>query len=86
MINTSNLVYSRLLQNSSNSSCDDFSIDEGFLGYLLDNKNTYTSFYNKSDNSLKLIDNIMTKNLLTFIKSIELTHRFYIDTVQSYLN
>ena len=80
------MAYSRLLQNSSNSSCDDFSIDERFPDYLLDNKNMYTSFYNKSDNSLKLIDNIMTKNLDTFIKSIELTRRFYIDIVQSYLN
>ena len=46
----------------------------------------YNSLGNKRDQSLKLIDNIITKNLDTFIKSIELVQRFYKDVFESYLN
>jgi hypothetical protein len=33
-----------------------------------------------------MIDNIITNNLNTFIKSIEFTQRFYKDVLESYLN
>ena len=60
------------------------------MDYPFDNKNMYTNSISNSrsysDESLKLIDNVMTKNMDTFIKSIELTQRFYKDIVQSYLN
>ena len=46
----------------------------------------YTSFISNRDKSLKIIDNIITENLDTFIKSIELTQKFYKDIIQSYLN
>ncbi len=38
------------------------------------------------DESLKLINNIITNNLDTFIKSMELTQKFHKDIIQSYLN
>jgi hypothetical protein len=42
--------------------------------------------YFNGDKSLKLIDDIITKNLDTFIKSIKFTQKFYNDIVQSYLD
>jgi hypothetical protein len=86
MIDTYNSVYSQLLQDISNSSSDDITIPKRFMDYPFDNKNMYTNSIIKGDKSLKLIDNIMTKNMDTFIKSIQLTQRFYKDIIQSYLN
>jgi hypothetical protein len=86
MINTYNSVYSQLLQDISNYSYNDITILKRFMDYPFDNKNMYTISISNGDKSLKLLDNIMTKNMDTFIKSIELTQRFYKDIVQSYLN
>ena len=86
MINSYNSEYSNLLQNIFNSSWDDFTIPGRFTEYPFDIKNTYSILSSNRDNSLKLIDNIMTQNLDTFIKSIELTQRFYKDVIESYLN
>ena len=44
----------------------------------------YTNLISKE--SLKLINNIITNNLYTFIKSMELAQKFYKDIIQSYLN
>ena len=83
MINTYNSVYSQLLQNISNYSSDDITILKRFMDYPFDNKNMYINSISSSrinsDESLKLIDNIMTKNMDTFIKSIQLTQEFYKD-------
>ena len=57
-----------------------------FTNYPIDIKNMYSILSSNRDNSLKLIDNIMTQNLDTFIKSIELAQRFYKDVIESYLN
>lgn len=35
-------------------------------------------------NTTKIIDDIVVKNMDTFIKSIELVHKFYFDVLQSY--
>jgi len=87
MINTYNSVYSQILQNSSGLSWDVFFTGDGrFTNYQFDIKNIYTRLISNRDESLKLIDNIITKNLDTFIKSIELTQKFYKDIIQSYLN
>jgi hypothetical protein len=91
MINTYNSVYSQLLQNISNYSSDDITILKRFMDYPFDNKNMYTSSISSSsdsnpDESPKLIDNVMTKNIDTFIKSLELTQRFYKGVIESYLN
>ena len=61
------------------------------MDYPFDNKNMYTSSISSSsdsnpDESPKLIDNVMTKNIDTFIKSIKLTQRFYKGVIESYLN
>ncbi|HYY71320.1 MAG TPA: hypothetical protein VE595_02815 [Nitrososphaeraceae archaeon] len=87
MINTYNSVYSKILQNSSGLSWDVFFTDAVRLtNYPFDIKNMYTRLVSNRDESLKLIDNIITENLDTFIKSIELTQRFYKDIIQSYLS
>ena len=87
MINTYNSVYSQILQNSSSLSWDVFFSGAGrFTNSPFDIKNMYTRLINNRDESLKLIDNIITENLDTFIKSIELTQKFYKAIIQSYLN
>jgi hypothetical protein len=87
MINTYNSIYSQILQNSSSLSWDVFFSGAGrFTNYHFDIKNMYTRLISNRDKSLKLIDNIITENLDTFIKSIELTQKFYKDIIQSYLN
>jgi hypothetical protein len=90
MINTYNSIYSQLLQNISNYSSDDIIILKRFINHPFDNKNMYTNSISSSstgsnpDKPLKLIDNIMTKNMDTFIKSIEIIQRFYKDVIESY--
>ena len=37
-------------------------------------------------NTTRIIDDIMDKNMDTFLKSIEFTYKFYSDVVQSYYN
>jgi len=87
MLNTYNSIYSQILKNSSSLSWDVFFTDAGkFTNYPFDIKNMYNSLISNRDKSLKLIDNIITENLDTFIKSIELTQKFYKDIIQSYLN
>ena len=87
MINTYNSIYSQMLQNSSSLSWDVFFTDAGrFTNYPFDIKNMYIRLLSNRDKSLKFIDNIITENLDTFIKSIELTQKFHKDILQSYLN
>ena len=37
-------------------------------------------------NTTKIIDDIVIRNMDTFIKSLELVHKFYFDVLQSYYN
>ena len=86
MVNSYSLEYTNLIQNIFNSSRDDFTIPERDTDYPSDIQNMYSILSSNRDNSLKLIDNIITKNIYTFIKSIEVTQRFYKDVIESYLN
>lgn len=86
MVNSYSLEYTNLIQNIFNSSRDDFTIPETVTDYPFDIQNMYSVLSSNRDNSLKLIDNIITKNMYTFIKSIEVTQRFYKDVIESYLN
>ena len=88
MLNTYNSIYSQLLQDISKYSSDDIPILKRFMDYPFDNKNMYINSLSSSnpDESLKLIDNIMTTNMDTFIKSLELTQRFYKGIIESYWN
>ena len=87
MVNTYNSIYSQMLKNISNLYLNNFfTISGTFTNYPSEIKNMYNSLGNKRDQSLKLIDNIITENLDTFIKSIQLIQRFYKDVFESYLN
>jgi hypothetical protein len=86
MVNSYTVEYTNLLQNIFNSSWDDFSIPGKVTDPPFEIQNMYSVLSSNRDNSLKLIDNIMTKNIYTFIKSIEVTQRFYKDVIESYLN
>jgi hypothetical protein len=87
MVNSYNSIYSQMLKNISNLYLNNFfTISGTFTNYPSEIKNMYNSWGNKRDQSLKLIDNIITENLDTFIKSIELIQRFYKDVFESYLN
>jgi hypothetical protein len=60
--------------------------------------NTYYSIYSNrvnkinrniidnQTNTTRIIDDIVVRNMDTFIKSIELIHKFYFDVLQSYYN
>ena len=85
MINTYHSIYSQILQDLTNSAGDDdLTTPKRHTDYSLDIKNKYISSISNPIISLKLIDNIITKNLDTFIKSIEVTKRLYKDIIQSY--
>ncbi len=86
MVNSYNTEYNNLLQNIFNSSWDDFTIPGRITDHPFDIQNMYSILSSNRDNSIKLIDNIMTKNMYTFIKSIEVTQQFYKDVIESYLN
>jgi hypothetical protein len=86
MVNSYSSEYTNLIQNIFNPSWDDFTIPGRVTDHSFDIQNMYTILSSNRDNSLKVIDNIMTKNMYTFIKSIEVTQRFYKDVIESYLN
>jgi hypothetical protein len=86
MINSHNLVYSKILQNNSSLSRDlIFTNTEQFIEYQLEMKNMYRTLMSNRDETIKIVDNIINKNLDTFIKSIEITQKFYKDIIESYL-
>ena len=85
MIDTYNSIYSQMLKNISNLYLDNFFTVSGtFTNYSSEIKNTYSSLGSNRDQSLKLIDNIITANLDIFIKSLELIQRFYKNVIESY--
>ena len=86
IINSYSSDYSDLLENIFNPSWGNLTIPERFTDYPFDLQNMYSILNSNRDNSLKMIDNIITNNLNTFIKSIEFTQRFYKDVIESYLN
>jgi hypothetical protein len=86
IINSYSSEYSHLLENIFNPSWGDLTIPERFTDYPFDLQNMYSILNSNRDNSLKMIDNIITNNLNTFIKSIEFTQKFYKDVLESYLN
>jgi hypothetical protein len=87
MINNYNSIYSQMLQDISNSYNDGFStVNKRFTDYSFEIENMYNSLTNQGDKSLKLVDNIITENLDTYIKSIKQAQKFYKDVTESYLN
>ena len=48
--------------------------------------NTNRNLMDNQTNTSRIINDIMDKNMDTFLKSIEFAHKFYFDVVQSYYN
>ena len=86
MISTYNSVYSNLLQDIFDSSLHYFPIHKKVTRRVFDDTNRLTSSIRNTDIPQKFLDNIMTKNLNTFIKSMEISQRFYQDVIRSYLD
>jgi MEDS: MEthanogen/methylotroph, DcmR Sensory domain len=83
IINTYYSIYSKKL---------DEIIDDNFNNpkTMEEYSNTYSeinrNLMDNQTNNTKLINDIMDKNIDTFLKSIEVAHKFYFDVVQSYYN
>ena len=83
IINTYYSIYSKQL---------DEIIDDNFNN--LKTMEEYSNTYNEKNRNLmdnqtnitRIINDIMDKNMDTFLKSIEVAHKFYCDVVQSYCN
>ena len=83
IINTYYSIYSKQL---------DEIIDYNFNNPKI--KKEYSNTYNEKNRNLmdnqtnitRIINDIMDKNMDTFLKSIEVAHKFYYDVVQSYCN
>ena len=83
IINTYCSIYSKQL---------DEIIDENFNNpkFMEEYSNTYSeknlNLIDNQNNTTRIINDIMDKNMDTFLKSIEVAHKFYSDVVQSYCN
>ena len=83
IINTYYSIYSKQL---------DEIIDDNFnnLKTMEEYSNTYSekksNLMDNQTNITRIINDIMDKNMDTFLKSIEVAHKFYCDVVQSYCN
>ncbi len=86
MISTYNMIYSNLLQDIFDSSLDYIPTHKKVTHRMFYDTNRYASSIRNTDTSQKFLDNIINKNLNTFMKSIEVTQRFYQDIIQSYLD
>ena len=87
ILNIYNSLYSQILQDIFNSYNNNFStVNERIINYSTQIENMYNSLTSERDKSLKLVDNIITENLDTYIKSIKLAQKFYKDVIESYLN
>ena len=85
MISTYNSIYSNLLQDIFDSSLDYFPFHKKVTHRMFYDTNRYPSSIGNTGNSQKFLENIINKNLNTFMKSMEITQRFYEDIIQSYL-
>ena len=87
MINIYNSIYSQMLRDISNSYNDNYlTVNERILDYSTQIENMYNALIRKRDKSLKLVDNIITENLDSYIKSMKQVQKFYKDVTESYLS
>jgi len=82
-----NSLYSQMLQDISNSYNNGLlTFNERIIDYSTQIENMFNGLTSKRDKSLKLVDNIITENLDTYIKSIKQAQKFYKDVTKSYFN
>lgn len=81
IINTYYSIYSNRLQEILDYNLNNLmSIEKYSKTYGKINRN----LLDNQTNTIRIIDDIVVKNMDTFIKSIELVHKFYFDVIQSY--
>ena len=88
MIDTYNSVFFETLQNIFNLSWNNLTTHPASINYPIDIKDKiYSSLANNViDQKFQLVNNIINSNLGTFMKSIELSHKFYKDLIDSYID
>ncbi|HEY6588920.1 MAG TPA: MEDS domain-containing protein [Nitrososphaeraceae archaeon] len=83
IINTYYSIYSKQLDEIIDYNFNNPKIKKGY-------SNTYNeknrNLMDNQTNITRIINDIMDKNMDTFLKSIEVAHKFYCDVVQSYCN
>jgi len=83
IINTYYSIYSNRLQEILDCNLNNLmSIEKYSKTYGKINRN----LLDNQTNTIRIIDDIVVKNMDTFIKSIDLVHKFYFDVIQSYYN
>lgn len=76
-----------MLQDISDSYNDNYlTVNERIMDYSTQIENMYNTLISKRDKSLKLVDNIITENLDSYIKSMKQVQKFYKDVTESYLS
>ena len=83
IINTYHSIYSKQLDEIID---DSFNNPKTMEEYSNTCNEIIRNLMNKQDNPTRIINNIMDKNMDTFLKSIEIAQKFYRDVVQSYCN
>ena len=83
ILNTYYSIYSNRLQDILDYNLNNLmSIEKYSKTYGKINRN----LLDNQTNTIRIIDDIVVKNMDTFIKSLELVHKFYFDVIQSYYN
>ena len=83
IINTYHSIYSKQLDEIID---DSFNNPKTMEEYSNTCSEINRNLRNNQNNTTRIINNIMDKNMDTFLKSIEITQKFYRDVVQSYCN
>ena len=83
IINTYYSIYSKKLDEMID---DDFNNPNTIKEYHKSCNEINRNQINNQNNTTRIINNIIDKNMDTFLKSIEITQKFYRDVVQSYSN
>jgi MEDS: MEthanogen/methylotroph, DcmR Sensory domain len=83
IINAYYSLYSKRLDDIIYNNLNKSNIENNYSNAF---SNTNRNVMDKQSNTTKIIDDIIDKNIDTFIKSIKFANKFYFDVVQSYYN
>jgi hypothetical protein len=83
IINTYYSIYSKRLDDIISHNLNNSKTTEEYSNTY---SNTNRNLMDNQTNNRKIINDIIDKNMNTFIKSIKFANKFYFDVVQSYYN
>lgn len=84
ILNTSYSIYSKRLDDIISYNLNNSKIMEEYSN--TSNEINRYQMINQTDTTTRIINEIIDKNMDTFLKSIEFAQKFYSDVVQSYYN